>query len=72
MLLALIHLELTRSTYLIAVNLIAPIRLVKALLPALRRSQNPKIIFMSSLSSQDNFPGREVANSASKFGLRAW
>lgn len=54
----------------IAVNLVAPIRLVKALLPALRRSQNPKIIFMGSLSSRDNFSGREVANSASKFGLR--
>ncbi|MGL5795120.1 MAG: SDR family NAD(P)-dependent oxidoreductase [Waterburya sp.] len=54
----------------IAVNLLAPIRLVKALLPALRRSPNPKIIFMGSLSSRDNFSGREVANSASKFGLR--
>ncbi|MBE9170924.1 SDR family NAD(P)-dependent oxidoreductase [Pleurocapsales cyanobacterium LEGE 06147] len=54
----------------IAVNLVAPIRLVKALLPALRRSDNPKIIFMGSLSGRDNFPGREVANSASKFGLR--
>jgi 3-oxoacyl-[acyl-carrier protein] reductase len=54
----------------IAVNLMAPIRLVKALLPALRRSDNPKIIFMGALSGRDNFPGREVANSASKFGLR--
>ncbi|WP_338440965.1 SDR family NAD(P)-dependent oxidoreductase [Synechococcus elongatus IITB4] len=54
----------------IAVNLVAPIRLVKALLPALRRSHNPKIIFMGALSGRDNFPAREVANSASKFGLR--
>jgi len=54
----------------IAVNLVAPIRLVKALLPALRKSDNPKIIFMGALSGRDNFPGREVANSASKFGLR--
>lgn len=54
----------------IAVNLVAPIRLVKGLLPALRRSQNPKIIFMGALSGRDNFPAREVANSASKFGLR--
>ncbi len=54
----------------IAVNLVAPIRLVKALLPALRRSDNPKIIFMGALFGRDNFPGREVANSASKFGLR--
>lgn len=54
----------------IAVNLVAPIRLVKALLPALRKSDNPKIVFMGSISGRDNFPGREVANSASKFGLR--
>ncbi len=57
-------------TRVIGVNLIAPIRLVQALLPALRKSDNPKIIFMGSLSGRDNFPGREVANSASKFGLR--
>ena len=57
-------------TRVIAVNLLAPIRLVKALLPALRRSQNPKIILIGALSGRDNFPGREVANSASKFGLR--
>jgi 3-oxoacyl-[acyl-carrier protein] reductase len=57
-------------TRVIAVNLVAPIRLVKALLPALRRSHNPKIIVMGALSSRDNFSGREVANSASKFGLR--
>lgn len=57
-------------TQVIAVNLIAPIRLVKALLPALRRSNNPKIVFMGALSGRDNFPAREVANSASKFGLR--
>lgn len=54
----------------VAVNLTAPIRLVKALLPALRRSHNPKIVFMGALSGRDNFPAREVANSASKFGLR--
>jgi NAD(P)-dependent dehydrogenase (short-subunit alcohol dehydrogenase family) len=57
-------------TRVIGVNLVAPIRLVKALLPALRKSDNPKIIFMGSLSGRDNYPGREVANSASKFGLR--
>jgi 3-oxoacyl-[acyl-carrier protein] reductase len=54
----------------IAVNLVAPIRLVQALLPALRRSDNPKIMLMGALSGRDNFPAREVANSASKFGLR--
>ena len=54
----------------INVNLLAPIRLTQVLLPALRRSLNPKIIFMGSLSGCDNTPYREVANSASKFGLR--
>jgi NAD(P)-dependent dehydrogenase (short-subunit alcohol dehydrogenase family) len=52
------------------VNLLAPIRLVKSLLPSLRRSTNPKVIFMGALSGLDNFPAREVANTASKFGLR--
>ncbi|MDJ1183399.1 SDR family oxidoreductase [Roseofilum casamattae] len=54
----------------LAVNLLAPIRLARSLLPTLRRSSNPKIIVMGALSGLDNFPGREVANSASKFGLR--
>lgn len=54
----------------IAVNLLAPIRLIKSLLPALRQATNPKVIFMGALSGLDNFPAREVANSASKFGLR--
>lgn len=54
----------------IGVNLVAPIRLVQALLSALWKSDNPKIIFMGSLSGRNNLPGREVANSASKFGLR--
>lgn len=51
-------------------RLVKPIRLVKALLPALRRSNNPKIIFIGTLSIRDNLLGREVANSASKFVLR--
>lgn len=51
-------------------NLLAPIRLVQAMLPALVRSENPKIIVMGALSGLDNVPAPEVANSASKFGLR--
>lgn len=54
----------------IGINLVAPIRLTQALLPAMRRSSNPKAIFMGSLSGRDNYPGREVANTGSKFGLR--
>lgn len=52
------------------INLLAPIRCVQALLPALRRGKNPKVVFMGALSGLDNFPSKEVANSASKFGLR--
>ncbi|NJL22922.1 MAG: SDR family oxidoreductase [Leptolyngbyaceae cyanobacterium SM1_3_5] len=54
----------------IAVNLIAPIKFVKRLIPALERSPNPKVIFIGSLSGLDHQASREVANSASKFGLR--
>ena len=59
--------EITRV---LNVNLLAPIRIVKALLPALRKSSKPKIILMGAISGRDNVPFREVANSASKFGLR--
>ncbi|MEP0959623.1 SDR family oxidoreductase [Leptolyngbya sp. FACHB-1515] len=54
----------------IAVNLTAPIRLVKRLIASLQRSPNPKVIFIGSLSGLDHQASREVANSASKFGLR--
>ncbi len=56
--------------YVIAVNLIAPVKLTKKLLSPLRNSDNPKVIFIGSLSGLDNQASREVANSASKFGLR--
>jgi short-subunit dehydrogenase len=52
------------------VNLLAPIRLVKLLLPQLEKAENPKVIFMGSASGRDNYNYREVANAASKFGLR--
>ncbi|MBD2774743.1 SDR family oxidoreductase [Iningainema sp. BLCCT55] len=54
----------------IAVNLIAPIKLVKGLISSLKKSQVPKVIFIGSLSGLDNQATREVANTASKFGLR--
>jgi 3-oxoacyl-[acyl-carrier protein] reductase len=52
------------------VNLLAPIRLTKAILPSLERSTNPKLIYLGSTSGLENYPGREVAYGASKFGLR--
>ncbi len=54
----------------IAVNLIAPVKLIKGLILSLRKSQAPKVIFIGSLSGLDNQATREVANTASKFGLR--
>lgn len=54
----------------LAVNLAAPIKLVHGLLPALRRSSNPRVLLIGSLSGLDNAASREVANSASKYGLR--
>jgi len=56
--------------HVLAVNLLAPVDLVHALLPALRRSPSPRALFVGSLSGLDNAASREVANSASKFGLR--
>lgn len=54
----------------LTVNLLAPIQLTHALLPALRRAASPRALFLGALSGLDNAATREVANSASKFGLR--
>ena len=54
----------------IAVNLLAPIKLVRGLLPNLKQAQVPRILLIGSLDGLDNNAGRQVANSASKFGLR--
>ncbi|MEO1089394.1 MAG: SDR family oxidoreductase [Pseudomonadota bacterium] len=54
----------------IALNLVAPIKLMRALLPALERSPKPRIVLIGALSRLDNLASREVANSASKYGLR--
>jgi NAD(P)-dependent dehydrogenase (short-subunit alcohol dehydrogenase family) len=55
---------------LIAVNLTSAITSVQKLLPALRRSQNGKIIFIGSNAGLENSRRPEVAYAASKFGLR--
>lgn len=54
----------------LAVNTVAPILVVQAMLPSLRRSSNPRAVFVGALSGRDHCAGREVANSASKYGLR--
>jgi short-subunit dehydrogenase len=55
---------------LIAVNLTSAITCVQKVLPNLRRSVNPKIIFTGSGSGLENSRQPEIANTASKFGLR--
>jgi 3-oxoacyl-[acyl-carrier protein] reductase len=58
------------TRYVIAVNTIAPIELTKQLTKNLVKSDNPRAIFIGSLSGLDNAASIEVANTASKFGLR--
>jgi 3-oxoacyl-[acyl-carrier protein] reductase len=58
------------TRYVIAVNTIAPIELTKQLTKNLIKSDNPRAIFIGSLSGLDNAASIEVANTASKFGLR--
>jgi len=54
----------------IAVNLIGPILLTQALLPALSAFRPGRVVLVGSTSGLDNLSGPEVANAASKFGLR--
>ncbi len=58
------------TRYVIAVNIIAPIELTKQLTKNLVKSNNPRAIFIGSLTGLDNAASIEVANTASKFGLR--
>jgi short-subunit dehydrogenase len=53
-----------------AVNLTAAITCIQALLPNLRQAAHAKVILTGSTSGRDNNGGREVAYTASKFGLR--
>lgn len=54
----------------IEVNLVAPILLTQMLLPALSLGTNPRVLLMGALSGRDGSATPEVANTASKFGLR--
>ncbi|MEO1190313.1 MAG: SDR family oxidoreductase [Pseudomonadota bacterium] len=58
------------SRFLLAVNLVAPIELVKALAGNLAAAPNPRVIAVGSTSGLENRASPEVANTASKFGLR--
>jgi len=54
----------------VEVNLTAAILCIQALLPALRRSRNPKLLVIASLSGVDNATGPEVAFTATNFARR--
>lgn len=58
------------TRFVIAVNTIAPIELTRQLAKNLAKSANPRAIFIGALSGLDNAATAEVANTASKFGLR--
>lgn len=58
------------TRFVIAVNTIAPIEITKQLAPNLAKAHNPRAIFMGSTSGLENTTSVEVANTASKFGLR--
>lgn len=58
------------TRFVLAVNLIAPIELTKALTKNLSISENPRAIYIGSLSGLEQSASPEVANTASKFGLR--
>ena len=53
------------------VNLLAPIRVIKSLIPNLKKSSNAKIIIIGAAVGGLNLNrSREVSNTSSKFGLR--
>jgi NAD(P)-dependent dehydrogenase (short-subunit alcohol dehydrogenase family) len=54
----------------IHVNLLSAILCTHRLIFNLKRSSNPRVVYISSLSGLDNSGAPEVANTASKFGLR--
>lgn len=55
----------------IDLNLRSHIELTKALLPILRKSKNPQIIYMSSMAAKNNIVGESVY-SASKSGISSF
>lgn len=58
------------TRFVLSVNLIAPIELTKALAKNLAKTNNPRAIYIGALSGLDQSASPEVANTASKFGLR--
>ena len=55
---------------LLSVNLMAPILLAQTLAPALAQADNPRVILNGAMSGLPNAATREVANTATKFGMQ--
>ena len=55
---------------LLSVNLLAPILLAQTLAPALSQANNPRVILNGATSGLPNAATREVANTATKFGMQ--
>jgi 3-oxoacyl-[acyl-carrier protein] reductase len=58
------------TRWVISVNAIAPIELTRVLASNLIQTANPRAIYIGALSGFDHCATVEVANTASKFGLR--
>lgn len=58
------------TRFVISVNTVAPIEITRSLATHLAQAANPRAIYIGSLTGLDNCPSVEVANTASKFGLR--
>ncbi|MEL6489522.1 MAG: SDR family oxidoreductase [Cyanobacteria bacterium J06621_3] len=58
------------TRFILAVNLVAPIELTKALAKNLAMAENPRALYIGALSGLEQSASKEVANTASKFGLR--
>ncbi|MEM7769355.1 MAG: SDR family oxidoreductase [Cyanobacteria bacterium P01_A01_bin.37] len=58
------------TRFVISVNTIAPIEITRVLAPNLLQAANPRAIYIGALTGLDNRASVEVANTASKSGLR--
>ncbi|PSN16069.1 oxidoreductase [filamentous cyanobacterium CCT1] len=58
------------TRWVISVNTIAPIEITRILTKNLVQATNPRAVYIGALSGLDNCASVEVANTASKFGLR--
>jgi len=58
------------TQFVINVNLVAPIKITKGVIENLAKTENPRAVYMGATSGLEISTTREVAYSASKFGLR--